>query len=68
MEMSLLLGLNATEWEEKLAAAAFLLDKEPAWQVFDEKSALGGQALLKALRLLPPSWAKELAYQAIQNA
>ena len=69
--MSAILGrvfpIVANEWEECLAAASFLHAIPFADSVFDSDTAKRVQGLLESLRQLPPTWARELATEALRG-
>ncbi len=58
----------ASEWEEQLAAAAFLHEVPFLDSAFDAATAGRVRLLLDSLRLLPATWARELASEALQGA
>jgi len=57
----------ASEWEEQIAAAAFLNGLPFAESAFDVATAGRVKLLLESMRLLPATWAKELASEALRG-
>ena len=59
-----ILGIEATQWEEGVAAMLFLKNLEHHAGALESEAESRIKALVYGLRSLPENWARELAVEA----